>query len=181
MFFVMYDKDTRTPVGISGSPFIDIGENCATAFVDEEAALSFLVGPRKLHDYFVVVKQGIGKFIPKGAEIINQSAKKIQRDNIIRDLDYRSLFFDRLFIEFVILDKEVILSLENSPEESIAYLETVTLNSILPCNLYFTEKYDPTKILSKTVFDIAKLSSQKIISLNINLGDVSIWGSKKTL
>ena len=177
----MYELDTRTPVGVSGSTFVEIHENCATAEISEDDALSFLTGPRILHNYFILVKDGLGKFIPKGQEILNQSAKKIFKDNIVRDLDNRAIFFDRMFVEYQIADNELTLSIENSPEESIAFLETVTIKSSLICNLYFTEKCDPTKLLSKVTIDLNELRIHKNITLTMEDTNVSIWGSKKIL
>jgi len=178
-FYALYELSTRTPVGISGSMFEDITESQGTAEISEEDAVDFMFGSRVLHNQYIVVENGIGKFIDKDADILKNSARKVQYEKcIIRDLDYRVMFFDRLFVEWSINNGKLVLSIDKID----TFLETTVTRPGALCNIYLTKCGDPTALFKIYVVDMYELRTNKIITLELDITEqFDVWGDRKIL
>jgi N-acetylmuramoyl-L-alanine amidase CwlA len=177
-FYLLYDVDTFEIYSIGGSPHNDIPHKKCEARIQESTALEFISGPLRLHEYFVsITNTGYAEPIPKLSTTINKSARA---NNVVRDLNYRTVFIDQLNIEFEHSDKLTLLFDSSRLSTQSKYYFKTTISAGYGDSIIYVTKYnDPTALLKKYKIDIYQLSIDKTLELELDtLEKISVWGSK---
>ena len=181
-FYIQYDVDTLNIYSISGSRHVSIPTGKNEAPIKESIALEFIVGSLVFHNYFVHINEdGYAEVIPKGSTSVDKHSRLLDgTDNIVRDLSYRSSFFDKFMIEFTYSDKLLLtFNFDKLSTQSKYYFNTTVIPNVSECTVYVTKYKDPSALLKKYKIDIYKLKESKTLELDLDVTDkISVWASK---
>jgi len=176
IFYALYEIKTLNPVSIGGVPFVEIPEGFDTCTLSQQDAESLLSHQRRMHDHFLSIENGHGTLKNKLSTLL--SRRDVISNNIVRDLDYRIMFFDHFNIKVSFADSTLTLDLDlDSLEEDAqqTFKDKVTEKNRLS-TFYVTAYQDPTKLLCKFNLDLHQLSKDKTFQTNVDFDNtVSVW------
>ena len=177
-YYVLYDAKTLAGYSISGSPFIDIRDGQLVCKIKEDDGEALLTHKKHLQDYLIKSNGEYAELIFKNSDLWHK--KKTVSNNVVKDLNYRITFFSCLGIKFEVTDK---LRLFFNIQEIDAEYQTNFLNLVTENNsdatIYVTAYGDISKLLYKFDINLLKLNRNKVIELDFNTKDISLWAVRK--
>jgi hypothetical protein len=179
VFYAVYNIADLSIISVGGAPFEDIPEGCDTCTVDEEEGEDFVLGYRAFHDYFIKDVNGHGVFKYKKSD--QTSKRGILSNNIVRDLHYRTVFFDNLNISYTINDHTLTLNFDISKINELFedIFKSVINSKTSDCILYLTEYQNPAALIEQQRFNLKELSTTNQISISVNTdANISVFAAR---
>ena len=177
-FYLLYDSATLMPLSISGSEFDKHQEGLVICKLQEHIAEDLINHKKSLHDYLVKLDGDYAELIFKNSDLWHR--KKTMPDNAINDLSYRVTFFSCLDMTFNVTDKLRLYFDIDTVELEYRTNFLTTVNEQHNCAyIYVSEFNNPVSLLTRFEIDLLELQKNKIIELDYNNPNISVWASRK--
>jgi len=178
-YCLLYNSNTLIPGGVSGSKFDEIPEGYFVCEIPSELGIEFLNGDKLLHNYLVLIEDGIVELVFKDQDLLDVRTRL--QENIVRDLHYKLIFFDFLNIEFSVDNSKITFNfdIEKIPKRRQRSFFSSINETTNFFKIYITEKNDPSKLITKFEMDIYQLSKDKTLSIDYTgSNNISVWASR---
>jgi hypothetical protein len=176
LFYALYELKTLTPISVSGQPFDQIPEGYSVCTLGQSDAEGVFSHQLRMHDHFLRIKNGHGVLKNKLDTLLSRRDGLSNR--IVRDLDYRIMFFDYLNISVDLNNHSLILGLDlDSLDDTVQqkFTDLITEQNNM-ATFYVTAYQDMAKLLCKFDIDLYQFSKDKTYQTTINFDhDISIW------
>jgi hypothetical protein len=178
-YYVTYRADDLSPISIGTAKPEILPNGVKLAVVDFQIGNDFINFRKYMHDYCVIVDNGIAEFRP--INVLTHSRRLKNTGNIILDLNPSNPFFEILGIVYTYQNNKIKLFLDIDDIDldiKLFFKNMIAENQKFP--LFITAYGDPTQLLVSTEFNLYSLIKDKQLEIEVETGltKVSLWAIK---
>lgn len=178
-YYVTYRADDLCPISIGAAEPRILPDGVRSVTVDFQTGNDFINFKKYMHDYCIIVDNGIAEFRP--INVLTQARRLKNTGNIILDLNPANLFFEILGIGYTYQNNQIELFLDIDdidPDVKLFFKNMIPENQKFP--LFVTAYGDPTQLLVSTEFNLYSLIKDKQLEIEVETGltKVSLWAIK---
>ena len=181
-YYMLYDENTLEIQVLNVEPN-QVPSGSKICKIKEKDLIEFHSGKKQHHMFLVVVDEdGFANFKHRYLHAINQrfNNRKVIENTIIQDLDYRTIFFDYINVNYSCAENITLTldvdELETNYRET--YIDTITQDNG-KFKIFITEYQDPAALLTSVDLDLYHLIKAKVVSWPLSFNQpISLWGTR---
>lgn len=171
-FYGLYNTTTFELSSVSGHMFDTVPNGCSVCQLSDTDGTAINSGKKIMHDYLVKVNSdGLAILRLKNPHIVIQ--RKPILPNVVADLNYKILFFDRLNINYIFDHSSIKLTV-TSLDDWEYFKEEIEFNS--KCLICVTDFQQPDHLIKTFEIDLIELKTKPVTIQFEHNKEISVWG-----